>query len=142
MDPHKVNKVSPPPAMLINTDITHIYETDLRLKMFNFELLCLSAPPHSKEDWKNGLSETVRHQIFSSMSFNFFRLWRLSDYILPIIVTVFTSIYFLTGIYVTYVNPQYEQYGVCWNKSMIDLFVWSPLGKNYKWQWFLFFLCA
>ena len=118
--------------MLINTGITHIFETDLRLKMFNFELLCLSAPPHSKEDWKNGPSETVRHKFFSSsMSFNFFRLWRLSDYILPVIVTVFTSIYFLTGIYVTYVNPQYEQYGVCWNKCMIDLF------EQYKYDWLI-----
>ena len=64
---HVQKKVSPPPAMLINTDITHIYEIDLKSKMFNFELFCLSAPPHSKEDWKNGPSETVRHQIFSSM---------------------------------------------------------------------------
>ena len=47
---HVQKKVSPPPAMLINTDITHLYEIDLKSKMFNFDLFCLSATPHSKED--------------------------------------------------------------------------------------------
>ena len=73
----------------------------------------VSDGPHSTGTNENLTVDPRYSTIKNNFMTIHFRLRRLSIRILPLIAMLFIVIYWLIGIFVTHVIPQYEQYGHC-----------------------------